>query len=781
MTLASSHNRDIPIFVLYFGRMTEQRRRDLAWLCRERRQMLLVLDETLLFCLCQERGLRLPVMFQCTFPFTVANPYITTSSDVPTEMFFGRKNARDAIVDRYGTKLVYGGRQLGKTALLRDIARQYHNPEYGFIVRWIDLKAENIGLSRPADDVWIVISAALKEFNIAPQQTVQKNTLIKHIQSWLETDQRRRILFLLDEADSFLLKDGGGEHNHTAVIALKHLMEQTGGRFKVVFAGLHNVQRMSRDINTPIAHLGTPICIGPLLEDGEVSDALQLIRRPLEMLGYRFESSDVINRILSHTNYYPSLIQLFCWHLLEYLNDTTRVNFNHHKSPPYVITRQHVEDAFQKRELRRAIADRFKWTLDLDARYRLIALLIALETIERRQQDDTSEGVTVEWVREQALEWWSRGFEASSFDTFQTILDEMIGLGILRRIGKTVSLYTLRSPNVVNLLGTRSEIEQALLDASNKEPPLIYRAETFRRQVGSSWVRSPLTGQQESEIFTALHGITLLFGLPIAGIFEVVDALKPICATATPDILDGVSTHRQFTQALRQALEGKVEGIKLIVVPPSTPWCEQWVVEGITQISRKRPQNSTKYRLLFIGGPQDAWRWLNPDGSISVGDSNKLMTTFLFLKPWHDNALRQWMIDAGFGPFDDKGKREKFLAATGGWGSILNGLSKKISQNPLNWEGKLEQFINELTQTNSAHHSLQLDLVPNALPVLQVMADYGEPLTYDELTNLLDKQTRMILEQVLRWGAFLNFIRRKEQGHWHLDEFIARQLGTYQE
>ena len=37
---------------------------------------------------------------------------------------------------------------------------------------------------------------------------------------------------------------------------LKELMEDTGRAFKVVFAGLHNVQRMYRQPNSPLAHLG---------------------------------------------------------------------------------------------------------------------------------------------------------------------------------------------------------------------------------------------------------------------------------------------------------------------------------------------------------------------------------------------------------------------------------------------------------------------------------------------------------------------------------------------
>jgi len=46
-------------------------------------------------------------------------------------------------------------------------------------------------------------------------------------------------------------------------------MEKTNRRFKVVFAGLHNVQRATKEQNHPLAHFGEPICIGPLLNRGK--------------------------------------------------------------------------------------------------------------------------------------------------------------------------------------------------------------------------------------------------------------------------------------------------------------------------------------------------------------------------------------------------------------------------------------------------------------------------------------------------------------------------------
>jgi hypothetical protein len=500
LSLTARQPRDMPIIVFYFGRLTTKRRRDLAYLCREGRRTLLVVDETLIYFLCGERGLRLPILFQCAFPFTVvANPFTKTGSDVPVEMFFGRQRQRESIFDRFGTNLIYGGRQLGKTALLREVKRQSHNPDDGIIVLRIDLKAENIGMSRPPEEIWLVIAQALQQEGILSPSVRQPESMSTEIQTWLNVHPQRRILLLLDEADGFVFQEATDSGNPFQTLTrMKNLMESTECRFKVVFAaGSHKVQRTA-----------TPVCIGPMLGDGEEREARKLLTLPFFMLGYRFEPPDLPNRILGLTNYYPSLIQLFGWHLLEHLTDKNKAHFDARESPPYLIQAHHIDEVYQRQELRKAIIDRFNGTLNLDPRYRVIALQIALESLVRRQQGILDEGFEVEWVKTEALSLWSQGFKDQTYEAFRTLLDEMIGLGVLRKVGH---LYDLRSPNVINLLGTQNEIEEALLDAVEEQPPLVYKAASFRRALPTDhWQRSPLTWQQESTLFAPQNDVAII-------------------------------------------------------------------------------------------------------------------------------------------------------------------------------------------------------------------------------------------------------------------------------
>ena len=182
-------SRGTPALVFYFGRVTEQKRRDLARVCRERRRTILVIDDVVMLYLCGERGPRLPVLFECTLPFTFLEPYTTTAGLVPPEMFYGRVIEREAIIAPMGSCFIYGGRQLGKTALLRDIERSFHALSEGRIALWIDLKTRGIGIDRPIDEIWQILIVEFKKLGVLPASLPDHtgpDRLFERIQEWLD-------------------------------------------------------------------------------------------------------------------------------------------------------------------------------------------------------------------------------------------------------------------------------------------------------------------------------------------------------------------------------------------------------------------------------------------------------------------------------------------------------------------------------------------------------------------------------------------------------------------
>ncbi len=296
--------------VLYLDYLSENSRRDLSHRCKnmEPASSFLLLDNYLVMFLLNKTN-RLRSFFRAALQFTSGKPYFVATTP---EMFFGRKRQLDSICSRTGACLVYGGRQLGKTALLKAAERKMHQPESGRIAKYLDLTHDhrtNLGKSRPIEDIWGILAELLQDDIKTLRRVTTPKSFRDNINEWLgpKRDRNRSILLLLDEADIFLETDRRDkpEGRWSIVGALKSMIRDFDGVFKVVFAGLHNVYKIASEPNTPLAHLGEPICVGAFFND-EVRDAVRMIKEPLGVLGYEFQDENrLIYRMLGNTNYYP--------------------------------------------------------------------------------------------------------------------------------------------------------------------------------------------------------------------------------------------------------------------------------------------------------------------------------------------------------------------------------------------------------------------------------------------------------------------------------------------
>jgi hypothetical protein len=174
-------------------------------------------------------------------------------------MFYGRDKERKAVLDPNGTQIIFGGRGLGKSALLRD-AKVAFEREPERVAIHIELTTADIGPGRqPADAVWDLLLRDLDGTVITLSKAERRgksNQVIVRagVRAWLEGDSRRRLLILLDESDGFFEADST---QFPETNRLKDLGQMPGfeGRTKVVFAGLHSVQRFAKVSNNTFKHL----------------------------------------------------------------------------------------------------------------------------------------------------------------------------------------------------------------------------------------------------------------------------------------------------------------------------------------------------------------------------------------------------------------------------------------------------------------------------------------------------------------------------------------------
>jgi hypothetical protein len=747
-------------FVFYFGRVTEKKRRDLARLARKHRRKILLLDDVLLIFLCSVRGSRLPVFFQCTLPFSFLEPYVGTGSSLPPEMFYGRKPQIDSLIDPQGSSFLYGGRQLGKTAILKYIEHAFPAQDQQKIACYLDLNSKGIGNSRSMDEIWSILAEALKEKGILELPRFKKeDSLLKHIKEWLNKDYQRRILFLIDEADIFLESDAKDRFERCE--KLKGLMVETERRFKVVFAGLHNVQRTTRVSNNPLAHYGEPICIGPLLTNGEAKAAYELIEHPFNSLGYFFESPDIITRILAQTNYYPSLIQIYASHLLRYLTEKQESLFDSQKVPPYFIQSFHVDEAYKNRDLRQEIRSKLMLTLNLDKRYRVIAFIFAFH-----QKMNSQDHLPIDIIREEALLYWPEGFKnTTSQKDYLELLEEMLELGILRREGEA---YALRSPNVVMLLGTEQEISSELSSCYQLELPPQYEPKYFRRSFDEKHLlhRSPLTVSQESELKNKKHQALILSGCSASGLEDVPKALASFFEAPFYKELKDIQNLEGFQEFLSQWGKRESDGTTLVLISENSPWDLHWIQAAQDKI-KKFTSKSSFATFLFLANPQKIWDFGK--------DFEETKIPILTLEPWHDLALRHWLEDSGI--FITKEERQKITDYTGNWPKLFSPFYESKDPSPLNHlENQLEERYGLSTL---AHPEKRLELLslfafpPQTLPLLRLIAEYKEPLDEQTLVDL--GEDALLVGQTLRWAHHLHFLTARSKT-FILDPFIAKLL-----
>ena len=740
--------------VLHFGALRDDRDELRRWSIYNHR-CFIVLDETLLSYLSTVGNGRLCTFFECTLPFTCVDPFVTTASIVPPEMFYGRAREKMEIMNPFGSCFVYGGRQLGKTALLRSAEADFNRSSSRQLAKWIDLKHNEIGLARDAADIWPVLWRALQEIDVISSETPAprgedglRDALSEAIQEWI--GDSGHMLLLLDEADAFLMRDARTDFIEST--RLKGIMESTERRFKVVFSGLHNVLRSTERANHPLAHLGQAICVGPLLFNGEWREAQKLVRQPLRAIGCCFKDQLAVLHVLAQTNYYPSLIQLFGAELVRYVRDL--------KSFPYRLGVDDIASVFKRPAVRDAIRERFLLTLQLDDRYEVVAFAMALEF--SGDHGALAKGMPRDRILELAQEHWEDGFPTSTNDVtarseermnFDVLLQEMEGLGVLRRVhndGRSGHFYTLRNPNILALLGTNLEIEQTL--DKDRRLPELFEPDSFRDRYESAKGEprhGMLTNEQEARLRDS--AVSVIVGNSAARIDEVRDFLGR-ATKASPQVLEDCLDANHFRRELTKSRPDRNKR-RVFLVPEVSRWRVTWLHGAFEAL--RRMQRGRFVRVVFVADPAMLWMTLKDleDGT-SLGDER---VEWLSAGPWDLTFLRHW-CDVQ----DLTANREQIndlLEISGGWPMVLERYEKSHSKV---WDKRI-QDLSQLVKDESDDFRCRLGIDAEAEKQLSELLNY-EGLSGHAMEELdeYDTATLTTLKRRLSWAIHLRLASLRE-------------------
>ena len=400
------------------------------------------------------------VLMSLIMPFAACQPYVFNPNvPIPPEIFIGREKEMQKVLDFNGVNIVYGGRQLGKTALLMmacaSLDRNENNDRAVFVdINKCDCAAAALKISQTLH--------AKEFFDDTFADTDDWSQLAANIKKRLASDKPNKIprfMLALDEADDFI--KSCREIDFKPVLELMDIQQQrhNDSRFKFVMAGLRDVVRFYREDslgnNSQISKLPS-LAVKPFaLEDAE-----KLLKDPLRCLGLYFsddENSDSLAMmILETTNYFPGLIQLYCAKLIDALSKNDYASYKETDSPIYEIKEGHIQSVLGEESFNEEIKNKVDMTLRLgdDKYYYVLAKLIAWIYYN---DDKNLEGYSAKDILNTATDFGLEHLLPKSVDQVEVLLKELCELNILRESDKGKYLFVRQ--RFLNIIGTLEEIE----------------------------------------------------------------------------------------------------------------------------------------------------------------------------------------------------------------------------------------------------------------------------------------------------------------------------------
>jgi hypothetical protein len=232
---------------------------------------------------------------------TRISPYQTRGGVKRESAFFGRSQLLAQILQREPANyLLVGGRQLGKSTLLKAIERRCKDDP-------------------TVDCHYLVLSGEGIAGHLAVALGLPLDAGLPDIQTHLTaaaTDKRR--LFLIDEADVFVAAEA--QTGYHTLHQFRSLSEE--GRCHFILAGFWTLYAAAAfDYQSPVKNFAETLYIGALERDA----CRDLATVPMGLLNVGYASDDLVETLIHETGGRANLIAIACDAMLQNLDMTERV------------------------------------------------------------------------------------------------------------------------------------------------------------------------------------------------------------------------------------------------------------------------------------------------------------------------------------------------------------------------------------------------------------------------------------------------------------------------
>lgn len=433
----------------------------------------IIVDEELIAYMALHPNERFQSMMKVGMLTYSTNPFDDYNSrPVPPEMFFGRQDELRQLQSVKSLAVLYGGRRLGKSSLLSQIEREDsqipgHQAVY-ISMQTVDVVGDHVC------SAWEFICRALAGRKIIPHLVPmphQWKQIRDHVEKGVMAAKNLKSIYLLiDEADKVMGRDLKARASEARFVpTLVQFTDDVGHAIQVrsVIAGLHNITRMTTEENSVFGKADA-IALKPFSTAEDVQRGIRLITKPLAAMGYLFGpgAQDLPLRILAVCNFYPAFIQLYCRRLVEQLQNNRQC-----ACPPFYITAKDLDAVEADSTLLANLREKFRYNLDLDKRYKVIALILA-DVYYTEIDKGHYLGLTASEIPDYCELYGGVHFQNTGHGVYEALLDEMMKLNIIERVG---TRYVLRNPQIAMMIGDRERIK-LMIDDLIKQPPELVRS-----------------------------------------------------------------------------------------------------------------------------------------------------------------------------------------------------------------------------------------------------------------------------------------------------------------
>ncbi len=229
---------------------------------------------------------------------TQISPYQIGGGVNDESIFFGREKVISHILNKnLANYIIIGGRQVGKSSLLKAIERRYKKIDE---VECFYISALNENL---LEDIKLELDK--EEFS--------DKAFAKFINS-----SKKRYLFLIDEADDFVKYEKAHEYKNLKFF--RALSERNNASF--ILAGFWETDRYTfSDDQSPIKNFASIVDF----EELEFDSCMDLSIKPMKNLGLEYDSKESVEWMIEKLGQRANLIQIVCDYLIENIDSSQKI------------------------------------------------------------------------------------------------------------------------------------------------------------------------------------------------------------------------------------------------------------------------------------------------------------------------------------------------------------------------------------------------------------------------------------------------------------------------